>query len=75
MQGNFLGQKVILYRGDGGTSTSFGTGGHRYSTDSCTGLQRRGRLSRPRRLTTQWPFLATAPAYNTVAVFYDHAGL
>ena len=40
------------------------TDGHRYSTDSRTGLQRRGRLSRPRRLTTPWPSLATTPAYN-----------
>ena len=55
---------MILYRGDGGTPTSLGTGGCRYSTDSRTGLQRRGRLSRPRRLTTLWPSLATTPAYN-----------
>ena len=51
---------MILYRGDGGTPTSFGTG---------------GRLSRPRRLTTPWPSLTTAPAYNALAVSYDHAGL
>ena len=29
-----------------------------------TGLQHRSRLLRPRRLTTPWPFLATAPVYN-----------
>ena len=54
---------MILYRGDVGTPTSFGTGGHRYSTDSRTGLQ------------MSWPSLATTPAYNAVAVSRDHAGL
>ena len=44
--------KVALYCGDGGTPTSFGTGGCCYLTDSHTGLQCRGRLSRPHRLTT-----------------------
>ena len=29
----------------------------------------------PHRLTTPWPSLATAPAYNAVAVSRDHAGL
>ena len=29
----------------------------------------------PHRLTTAWPSLATAPAYNTVAVSRDHADL
>ena len=29
----------------------------------------------PHRLTTSWPSLATAPAYNTVAVSRDRAGL
>ena len=38
-------------------------------------LQRRGRLSRPRRLATPWPSLATTPTYNTVAVSRDHADL
>ena len=65
----------ILYRGDGGMPTSLGIGGRRYSTDSRTGLQCCGRLSRPRRLTTSRPSLATAPAYNVVAVSRDHAGL
>ena len=55
---------MILYRGDGGTPTSFAIGGHRYSTDSRTGLQRRGYLSRPRRLTMSWPFFAATPVYN-----------
>ena len=32
------------------------------------GLPRRGRLSRPRRLTTPWPSLATTPTYNAEAV-------
>ena len=64
MQGNYLWQKVILYRGGGDTPTSFGTGGRRYSTDSLTSLQRHGRLLWPRRLTTQWPSLMTTPAYN-----------
>ena len=35
----------------------------------------RGRLCHPRRLTTPWPSLATAPAYNVVAVSHDRAGL
>ena len=55
--------------------TSFGVGGRRYSKDSRIGLQHRGHLSRSRRLTAPWPSLATAPVYNAVAVFYDHAGL
>ena len=55
--------------------TSFGTGGRRYSTDSRTGLQRRGRLSRPHRLTTSWPSLATAPVYNHAADSPVHTGL
>ena len=65
---------MILYRGDGGTPTSFGTCGRRYSTDSRTGLQCLGHLPRSRRLTTPWPSFATAPVYNALAVFYDHAG-
>ena len=44
--------------------TFFGTGGRRYSTDSRIGLLRRGRLSRPHRLTTPWPSLVTTPSYN-----------
>ena len=64
---------MILYRGDGGTPTSFGTGGRRYSTDSRTGLQRRGRLcdhaglqkggrlARPHRLTTPRPVHLSVP--------------
>ena len=43
--------------------TSLGIGGRRYSTDSRTGLQYRGRS------------LATAPAYNAMAVSRDHGGL
>ena len=66
---------MILYRGDGGTPTFFGTGGRCYSTDSRTGLQRHGCLSRPHRLTMPWPSLATALAYNAVDISYDHAGL
>ena len=66
---------MISYCGGGDTPTSFGAGGRRYSTDSCTGLQRHGRLSRSHQLTTPWPSLATAPIYNALAVFYDHAGL
>jgi hypothetical protein len=42
--------------------TSFGTGGRPYSTDSRTGLQRRGRLARPRRLTTPRTTLPSALA-------------
>ena len=56
--------KSDIIRGGGDTPTSFGTGGRRYSTDSRTGSQRRGRLSRPRRLTTPWLYLVTTPAYN-----------
>ena len=44
--------KVALYHGDEGVPTLFGTGGCPYSTDSRTGLQCCGRLTRPRRLTT-----------------------
>ena len=43
---------MALYRGDGGAPTSFGTSDCRYSTNSRTGLQYRGPLSRPHRLTT-----------------------
>ena len=64
---------MTLYRGDGGTPTSFGTGGRHYSTDSRTGLQRRGRLcdhaglqkggrlARPHRLTTPRPVHLSVP--------------
>ena len=55
---------MILYRRGGGTPTSFGTGGRRYSTDSRTGLQCCGRLSRPHRLTTPWPTHPSTPPYN-----------
>ena len=55
--------------------TLFGTGGCPYSTDSRTGLQRRGRLSRPRRFTMPWPSLATAPVYDAVAVSRVRTGL
>ena len=54
---------MISYRGDGGTPTSFGTGW----LSLLNGLLH--------RLTTPWPSLATAPAYNAVAVFHEHAGL
>ena len=47
--------------------TSLGIGGRRYSTDSRTGLQRRGRLSRPRRFTMHWPSFMITPVYNTAA--------
>ena len=40
-----------------------------------TGLQRRGRLSWPHRLTTSWPFLATAPVYNVAVDSPVHTGL
>ena len=43
--------------------TSFGAGGRRYSNGF------------PHRLTTPWPSLATAPAYNVVAFSYYHVGL
>ena len=72
-----------LYRGDGGVPTSFGTGSRPYSTDSRTGLQCRGRLTRPRRLTTPPTTRSSAlvavhasePVYNAEGNLLLGAGL
>ena len=55
--------------------TSFGTGGRRYSTDSRTGSQRRGRLSRPRQLTTPWPTRCPRRLTKVTADSPVHTGL
>ena len=54
---------MVLYRGDGDTPNVIW---HRWLS-LLNGF--------PHRLTTPWPSLATAPAYNVVAVFCGHTGL
>ena len=67
--------KMILYLEDGGTPTSFGTGGRRYSTNSRAGLQRRGHLSRPHGFTMTWTTRpSTLAAGSRVRAGLQHGG-